>query len=115
MLLFRISACLLHQFPDFFIQAFCFHQLFQCQVHPVAGTAPAIATPELCEEVVRNHLYSNSILCILSLQDWLSMDGKWRNPNVQEERINIPANPRHYWRYRHAPDTGTTDEGRKPE
>lgn len=64
------------------------------------GTAPAIATPELCEEVVRNHLYSNSILCILSLQDWLSMDGKWRNPNVQEERINIPANPRHYWRYR---------------
>lgn len=64
------------------------------------GTAPAIATPELCEEVIRNHLYSNSILCILSLQDWLSMDGKWRNPNVQEERINIPANPRHYWRYR---------------
>lgn len=64
------------------------------------GTAPAIATPELCEEIVRNHLYSNSILCILSLQDWLSMDGKWRNPNVQEERINIPANPRHYWRYR---------------
>lgn len=64
------------------------------------GTAPAIATPELCEEAIRNHLYSNSILCILSLQDWLSMDGKWRNPNVQEERINIPANPRHYWRYR---------------
>lgn len=64
------------------------------------GAAPAIATPELCEEVVRNHLYSNSILCILSLQDWLSIDEKWRNPNVQDERINIPANPRHYWRYR---------------
>ncbi|WP_278777587.1 4-alpha-glucanotransferase [Bacteroides nordii] len=64
------------------------------------GAAPAVATPELCEEVVRNHLYSNSILCILSLQDWLAIDGKWRNPNVQEERINIPANPRHYWRYR---------------
>ncbi len=64
------------------------------------GAAPSVATPELCEEVVRNHLASNSILCILSLQDWLSMDGKWRNPNVQEERINVPANPRHYWRYR---------------
>ena len=64
------------------------------------GTAPTIATPELCEEVVRNHLKSNSILCILSLQDWLSVDGKWRNPNVQEERINVPANPRNYWRYR---------------
>jgi 4-alpha-glucanotransferase len=23
-----------------------------------------------------------------------------RNTNVNEERINIPANPRHYWRYR---------------
>ena len=64
------------------------------------GAAPAVATPELCEQVVRNHLYSNSILCILSLQDWMAMDGKWRNPNVQEERINVPANPRHYWRYR---------------
>ena len=64
------------------------------------GTTPTVATPELCEEVVRNHLKSNSILCILSLQDWLSIDGKWRNPNVQEERINVPANPRNYWRYR---------------
>ena len=57
------------------------------------GTAPTVATPDLCEEVVRNHLKSNSILCILSLQDWLSID-------VQEERINVPANPRNYWRYR---------------
>ena len=64
------------------------------------GAAPATATPELCEEVVRKHLQSNSILAILSLQDWMSMDGKWRNPNAQEERINVPANPRHYWRWR---------------
>lgn len=64
------------------------------------GTAPAIASPELCEKIVRNHLYSHSMLCILSLQDWMSIDDKWRNPNVQEERINIPANPKHYWRYR---------------
>lgn len=64
------------------------------------GTAPAVATPELCEQVVRDHLKSNSILCILSMQDWLSIDGKWRNPNVQEERINVPSDPRNYWRYR---------------
>lgn len=64
------------------------------------GAAPSAASPELCEEVVRNHLNSNSILCILSWQDWLSIDGKWRNPDVQGERINVPANPRHYWRYR---------------
>lgn len=64
------------------------------------GTAPSVATPDICEEVVRNHLHSNSMLCILSFQDWSSIDGEWRNPNVQDERINIPANPRHYWRYR---------------
>ena len=64
------------------------------------GSAPAVATAEICEEIVRCHLYSNSMLCILSLQDWLSMDEGWRNPQVQEERINVPANPRHYWRYR---------------
>lgn len=64
------------------------------------GVAPAVATPELCEEVVRNHLRSNSILCVLALQDWMSIDGTWRNANVQEERINVPSNPRHYWRYR---------------
>lgn len=65
-----------------------------------SGQAPVAATPELCEEIVRNHLYSNSMLCILALQDWLSIDGKLRNPNVNDERINVPANPRHYWRYR---------------
>lgn len=64
------------------------------------GTAPAVATPELCEEIIRQHLYSNSMLCVLALQDWMAIDEKWRNPNVQEERINIPANPKHYWRYR---------------
>lgn len=64
------------------------------------GTAPAVATPDLCEEVVRAHLSSNSILSILSLQDWMAIDGTWRNPNVAEERINIPSNPRHYWRWR---------------
>lgn len=64
------------------------------------GTAPAVATPELCEEIVRNHLNSSSLLCILSFQDWLSIDGELRNLNVQEERINVPSNPQNYWRYR---------------
>jgi 4-alpha-glucanotransferase len=40
------------------------------------------------------------MLTVLPLQDWLSMDGSLRRNNPHEERINIPANPRHYWRYR---------------
>ena len=36
----------------------------------------------------------------LSLQDWLSIDEHLRLADADAERINIPANPRHYWRYR---------------
>ena len=64
------------------------------------GQAPVEATAGICESIIKQHLRSNSMLCILSWQDWLSLDGHWRNPDVEAERINIPANPRHYWRYR---------------
>ena len=46
------------------------------------------------------HLMSPSMLCLLSLQDWLSINEQLRLPDADAERINIPANPRHYWRYR---------------
>jgi 4-alpha-glucanotransferase len=28
------------------------------------------------------------------------MDEELRYPDANAERINVPANPRHYWRYR---------------
>ncbi|KAA6352572.1 4-alpha-glucanotransferase [termite gut metagenome] len=62
--------------------------------------APSVATPDICEEIVSSHLHSNSMLCIFMLQDWLSIDGSLWKTNINEERINVPANPRHYWRYR---------------
>ena len=64
------------------------------------GRAPHEATPEICREVLMRHLAGNSMLCILSWQDWLSIDGQLRRPEPDEERINVPANPRQYWRYR---------------
>ena len=36
----------------------------------------------------------------MSLQDWLAVSETLRLPDANAERINIPANPRHYWRYR---------------
>ena len=58
-------------------------------------------TPEwLCREVIEQHLNSPSLLCILTWQDWTSTDCTLRNPDVEGERINIPANPHHYWRWR---------------
>ena len=64
------------------------------------GEVPTAAPGWVCEEIVRNHLECPSLLCILSFQDWLSMDEEIRYPNVDAARINVPANPRHYWRYR---------------
>lgn len=44
------------------------------------------------------------MLCILSVQDWLAIDEGLRLADADAERINIPSNPRHYWRYRmHVP------------
>ena len=40
------------------------------------------------------------MLCIITVQDWLSIDEKLRLPDENAERINVPANPHHYWRYR---------------
>ena len=41
------------------------------------------------------------MFCILPLQDWTSIDSSVRYPgNPEDERINVPANPRHYWRWR---------------
>ncbi|MDD7228939.1 MAG: 4-alpha-glucanotransferase, partial [Bacteroidales bacterium] len=64
------------------------------------GPAPHPLPSDVAEQVVVNHLNSPSMLCMLSLQDWLSIDETIRLADPDAERINIPANPRHYWRYR---------------
>jgi len=64
------------------------------------GDAPHPLPGWLAREIVMQHLASPSMLCLLSLQDWLSVDESLRLPDQNAERINIPANPRHYWRYR---------------
>jgi 4-alpha-glucanotransferase len=46
------------------------------------------------------HLKSPAMLTVLPLQDWMAMDGGLRRENPHDERINVPANSRHYWRYR---------------
>lgn len=64
------------------------------------GAAPHPLPGWLAKDIVSRHLTSPSMLCLLSLQDWLAIDEKLRLPDQNAERINIPANPRHYWRYR---------------
>ena len=64
------------------------------------GPAPHPLPDWLAKDIVSRHLTSPSMLCLLSFQDWISINGALRLPDENAERINIPANPRHYWRYR---------------
>ena len=64
------------------------------------GPAPHPLPGWLAKDIVSRHLTSPSMLCLISLQDWMSIDEELRLPEADAERINIPANPRHYWRYR---------------
>ena len=64
------------------------------------GRAPEHLPAHLAEEIIARHLYCPSMLCMLSLQDWLAMEGELRSKNPREERINIPSDPYNRWKYR---------------
>ena len=50
--------------------------------------------------MIARHLYCPSMLCLLSLQDWLSMATELRSKNPREERINMPSDPYNRWQWR---------------
>lgn len=65
-----------------------------------SGAAPHPLPGWLAKDIISSHLACPSMLCLLSLQDWMAIDEHIRIEDADAERINIPANPRHYWRYR---------------
>ncbi len=64
------------------------------------GKAPAECTADIAAQILSNHLKTRSMLVILPLQDWMAIDDRIKNPHIENERINVPSNPHHYWRYR---------------
>jgi len=64
------------------------------------GPAPSECEPGISREIIRQHLDSPAIWSIFQLQDLLGMDATLRRADIDAERINIPAIPKHYWRYR---------------
>ena len=75
-------------------------QRFYNDVLGLPGEAPDTCTPEIAGHIIGLHLGSPSMWAVLPLQDWLAQDAALRRPDCRAERINEPANPRHYWRYR---------------
>ncbi len=76
-------------------------QQYYNQVLGCEGDAPYFCEPWVADLIISQHMHSPAMLAILPLQDWLATDGEVRYPgNPSDERINVPAIPRYYWRYR---------------
>ena len=76
-------------------------QRYYNEVLGCEGDAPYFCEPWVVDLIIAQHMHSPAMLAILPLQDWLAMDGEVRYPgNPSDERINVPAIPRYYWRYR---------------
>jgi len=79
-------------------------QLFFNQELQQSGQAPPECEPWISREIVRQHLESPAMWSIFQLQDLLGMDETLRRPDVDADRINVPATVHYYWRYRlHVP------------
>jgi len=66
----------------------------------IVGEAPYFLEPWLAELIIKKHLHWHSMWVVFPFQDLLAMHGTLRRENPADERINVPANPQHYWQYR---------------
>jgi len=64
------------------------------------GDAPFYCEAWINKSIVVQHLYSPAMWSVFQLQDLFGINEKIRRVHPDEERINVPANPKHYWRYR---------------
>lgn len=64
------------------------------------GEPPAQGEAWIARAIVLQHLHAPAMWSVFQLQDLLAMDARLRRKEAEQERINIPANPQHYWRYR---------------
>jgi 4-alpha-glucanotransferase len=75
-------------------------QGFYNEILAQTGDAPWFCEPWINKMLVEQHFRSPAMWSIFQLQDLMGIDGALRRGNPNEERINVPANPKHYWRYR---------------
>jgi 4-alpha-glucanotransferase len=64
------------------------------------GPAPQFCEPWISKAILLQHLFSPAQWAVFQFQDLMGISGTLRRENPQEERINVPSNPKHYWRYR---------------
>jgi len=65
-----------------------------------SGAAPYYCETWVVKDIIFQHLYSPAMWAVFPIQDILGLDEKLRLKDPREERINVPSEPNHYWRYR---------------
>ncbi|CAN0907954.1 4-alpha-glucanotransferase DPE2 [Linum grandiflorum] len=61
---------------------------------------PDTCLPAVAHFIIRQHVESPSMWAIFPLQDLLALKEEYTKRPANEETINDPTNPKHYWRYR---------------
>lgn len=76
------------------------NRFYNRELHSYGTAAPKECTPDIAKRILQQHLHWKSMWVVFPLQDILAISSDLRRKNAEEERINIPANPQHYWRFR---------------
>lgn len=64
------------------------------------GEAPKELTARLASQIVDREIKCPSMWTILPWQDYMACDERNRQSDADDERINVPSNPQHVWRWR---------------
>jgi len=75
-------------------------QIFFNHILGNEDNSPFFCEPWIVKQILDQHFYSPSMWAIIPLQDLMGADEEIRRKDAREERINVPSNPNHYWRYR---------------
>ena len=75
-------------------------QNFYNEILHFSGVPPYYCEDWVVKKIFEQHLYSPAMWAIFQLQDFFALDPQLRVENPNSERINNPANAKHYWRYR---------------
>eukprot|EP00483_Globobulimina_turgida_P007805 UN07820 len=75
-------------------------QKFYTEILGIHGEAPHTCEEWVAESILTQHFYSPSMWCIIPLQDYFALDRSLCVEDPTTEQINVPANSKHYWRFR---------------
>lgn len=64
------------------------------------GDAPEHCNEHIARSIVLQHLSSPAMWAVFQIQDFLSLKSEFCQQHPEQERINLPEDPKHYWKYR---------------